>query len=68
MAKPLERGEEEGADSVFALVAWELWKERNARCFRNAMSPVTQVLAVIKHVATQWVQAGAGALGCLVCE
>jgi hypothetical protein len=24
-----------GVDSGFALVAWELWKERNARCFRG---------------------------------
>jgi predicted negative regulator of RcsB-dependent stress response len=44
-----------GADTVFALVAWELWKERNARCFRGAATQLHQLLAVIKHKAEQWV-------------
>lgn len=57
-----------GADSLFALVAWELWKERNARCFRNAASQVPQVLSTINHTANQWIEAGACNLGCLVCE
>jgi hypothetical protein len=32
-----------GADSVFTLVAWELWKERNARCFRGATTQLPQL-------------------------
>jgi hypothetical protein len=37
-----------GADSLFALVAWELWKERNKRCFRDGSSSVQQLLGHIK--------------------
>jgi hypothetical protein len=37
-----------GADSLFALVAWELWKERNRRCFRDGSSSVQQLLDHIK--------------------
>jgi hypothetical protein len=37
-----------GADSLFALVAWELWKERNGRCFRDGSSSVQQLLGHIK--------------------
>jgi hypothetical protein len=44
-----------GADSVFTLVAWELWKERNARCYRGATTQLPQLLAMIKHEAEQWV-------------
>jgi hypothetical protein len=36
------------ADTLFALVAWELWKERNARLFRNEAATSTQFLAKIK--------------------
>lgn len=57
-----------GADSLFALVAWELWTERNARCFRNNASTLPQVLSIVKHVADQWIDAGASNLGCLVRE
>jgi hypothetical protein len=56
------------ADTLFALVAWELWKERNARCFRNATSTVGQVLSTIKQAANQWIDTGACKLGCLVRE
>jgi hypothetical protein len=56
------------ADTLFTLVAWELRKERNARCFRNNASTVIQVLVVFKHVTKQWADAGACKLGCLVRE
>jgi hypothetical protein len=52
-----------GVDTFFALVAWELYKERNTRCFHNNASTVLQVPVVIKHVAKQWVDAGACKLG-----
>jgi hypothetical protein len=37
-----------GADTLFALVAWEIWKERNARCFRGSPATVGQLLSTIK--------------------
>lgn len=48
-----------GMDSLFALVSWEIWKERNAWCFRNATNPLHQLLQIIKAQAEFWVQAGA---------
>jgi hypothetical protein len=57
-----------GAESLFALMAWELWKERNARCFRDTTSTIPQVLSTIKHVADQWIDTGVCHLGCLVRE
>jgi hypothetical protein len=34
-----------GADTLFALVVWELWKERNTRCFGGATTQIPQLLA-----------------------
>jgi hypothetical protein len=51
-----------GADSLFTLVAWELWKER------KAVSTIPQVLLVIQNIANQWIEAAASNLGCLVRE
>jgi hypothetical protein len=56
----------QGANSIFVLVAWELWKERNARLFRGSATQPPQLLASIKHHAELWVQAGAKALGRLL--
>jgi hypothetical protein len=53
---------------LFALVASELWKERNARCFHDTASTIPQVLSIIKHVANQWIEGGACNLGCLIRE
>lgn len=57
-----------GTDSLFALAAWELWKEQNTRCFHDALSTVQQVLVTIKSVANLWIDAGASKIGCLVRE
>ena len=51
---------------MFALIAWEIWKERNARCFRGAATQITAIKATIKLQAELWVQAGAKHLGCLI--
>jgi hypothetical protein len=48
-----------GLDTLFALTNWEIWKERNARCFRQAETSVAQVLQVIKAQADLWALAGA---------
>jgi hypothetical protein len=55
-----------GADSLFALIAWELWKERNARCFRGASTEIEALKATVRHQAEQWVAAGARHLGRLL--
>jgi len=48
-----------GTDTLFALVARELWKERNARLFRNEAATSVQLLATIKQIADLWIEAGA---------
>lgn len=45
-------------DSLFALASWEIWKERNARCFRETTSTVAELLQVIKAYTDLWAQAG----------
>jgi len=44
----------QGVDSIFALVAWEIWKERNARLFRGVVTQPMQLLASIRHQAELW--------------
>ena len=54
-----------GIDSLFALVSWEVWKQRNARCFRAAaVAPVDLILA-IRAEAGRWAKAGASGLSSL---
>jgi hypothetical protein len=48
-----------GLDSLFALVSWRLWKERNARCFREAAFTVPELLLVIRADADLWMRVGA---------
>jgi len=55
-----------GADSMFVLIAWEIWKERNARCFRGVATQIPAIKATIKLQAELWVQAGAKHLGCFI--
>jgi hypothetical protein len=52
-----------GFDSLFALVSWQVWKERNARCFRGQSANFSDLLQLIKAEADCWIQAGAGDLG-----
>jgi len=52
-------------DTLFALVSWQLWRERNERCFRESTSTVTELLQVIKAEADRWIQAGASGLSAL---
>jgi hypothetical protein len=55
-----------GFDSLFALVSWQIWKERNTRCFRDASSTVPELLLIIRAEAEQWARAGAKNLECLM--
>jgi hypothetical protein len=59
---------ESEADSLFALVAWELWKEQNGRCFHDTSTTVQQILASTSHIADQWIGDEASKLGSLLRE
>jgi hypothetical protein len=54
--------QKKGFDSLFALVSWQLWKERHARCFKEASATVTNLLMIIKVEVEQWAKAGAKVL------
>jgi len=62
-AAPGER--RKGLDTLFALVSWQLWKERNARCFRSLTASIAETLHMIKIEADRWIEAGAQGLRCL---
>ena len=54
-----------GFDTLFALVTWYLWKERNARVFRNTELQPNALLRSIRQDGESWIAAGATKLGCL---
>lgn len=64
----LPGGKRKGFDTLFALVTWQLWKERNARVFRDAVSLPAELLQRIKKEGDEWIMAGAKNLGCLFGE
>jgi len=50
--RALSDGEQQkGMDSLFALVSWQIWKERNARCFRGVETRISDLLQIIKAEA-----------------
>ena len=51
-----------GIDSLFALVSWEVWKERNARCFRAAAVAPIDLFSAIRAEAGHWKKARASGL------
>ena len=52
--------------SLAMLVSWELWKERNARIYRNQSSTIKMVANKIKDETRLWSLAGAKALSVLM--
>ena len=49
-------------DSLFFLVGWTLWKERNARTFRNDVATPSELLQGIVDEANLWEMSGFRAL------
>ncbi|CAN6373551.1 unnamed protein product [Urochloa humidicola] len=65
LRRQVQAQKRKGFDSLFALVSWQIWKERNARVFRGATSQPRQLLQQIKIEGDNWISAGARQLGCL---
>jgi hypothetical protein len=51
-----------GLDSLFTLISWQVWKERNARCFRGSSAAIREILPTIKAEAERWMDTGAQGL------
>jgi hypothetical protein len=54
-----------GFDSLFFLIGWTLWKERNARTFNGTPRSVPQLLQTIEDKVTMWIAGGYRHLGAL---
>jgi len=52
--KPIHRG----FDSLFFLIGWMLWKERNTRTFNRVATSAAQLGAVIQEEIDAWCLAG----------
>ena len=55
----LTKDKRKGMDTLFILISWSLWKERNNRTFNNVTTATPQLIKVIKDEARAWVAAGA---------
>jgi hypothetical protein len=55
-----------GFDSLFFLIGWLLWKERNARTFNGVASSVAQLGTLIQEELDAWCMAGYKHLSSLV--
>nr|TKW19476.1 hypothetical protein SEVIR_4G022300v2 [Setaria viridis] len=53
------RGMRSGFDTLFILIIWRLWKERNVRLFNDCPSTVQHLLKSIREESELWIQAGA---------
>lgn len=52
--------------SLAILVAWEVWKERNARVFQNHATTHAMLVSKIKNEVGLWSLAGAKALSLVI--
>jgi hypothetical protein len=57
-----------GASTLFMIVAWHLWKDRNLRLFEQRTAITSVIIDRIKPEANLWVVAGARKIGRLFCE
>jgi hypothetical protein len=49
--------------SLAMLISWEIWKERNARVFRNTYTTSSFIIIKIKEEIALWSLVGAKAVG-----
>jgi hypothetical protein len=56
----------QGFDSLFFLIGWSIWKERNAQTFDAVSTPAQQLALSIVDEATEWSRAGFRKLGALI--
>jgi hypothetical protein len=63
--KQLPKELRRGFDSLFLLVGWHLWKERNARTFNRVASSAAQLLQTVEQEIALWCAAGYKHLGTL---
>ncbi|GJM90353.1 hypothetical protein PR202_ga06625 [Eleusine coracana subsp. coracana] len=63
MRTGLPKQAKKAMDSLFMLVAWHLWKERNSRTFNGKAASVAEISDRIMDEARAWVAAGAKNLG-----
>jgi hypothetical protein len=54
--------------SLFILVQWSIWKERNSRIFNGKETAIPQLACFIKDAAQEWAFAGAKDLHKLLWE
>lgn len=58
LSKAAPSSSREGTSSLFMLVCWEIWRERNRRIFRKECKSVPQILVLIQDEAAMWATAG----------
>lgn len=62
----LPKQQRKGMDSLFILVSWQIWKQRNDKVFRGETASAQRISQKIKDEAKVWIAAGASGLGSLV--
>jgi len=64
--KLIPRHRRKGFDSLFFMVGWRLWKERNKRTFDDAATHALQLASEIQEEAELWCLAGNRSLAALL--
>jgi len=60
--KGFDKKMRKGLNCLIILVAWEIWKHRNARVFEGVLPNVKSLLHAVANEGILWCTAGASAL------